>query len=252
MKRFIIAVMFSSTILLMPTKAEQSAESLEADTRIKEYVYDENNVYKLDLHLKSVSALQFEENENVESILIGDSASWEVVKLSSGNVISIKPIIDDALTNMTVYTDKRVYTFELQSIGEIQPGPKLGAGQAFRAHFTYPAEIEKSAEEENDDFGKFEPGPIEDNYLIAGSGDFRPIAVSDNSYQTTFTLPPGSPRPAVFKVGKDEKERLVNSRTLGDHIIVDGTADYWVMRIGDDMICVGLGSVIRQRIVSEK
>lgn len=218
--------------------AEQSPVGLKSDVRIKRYVYDENNVYKLDLYLKSVTALQFAEGENVESVLIGDSASWEVVKLKMGNVISIKPIIDSALTNMTVYTDQRVYTFEIRSLGEIRPGVRAGANQSFRAIFTYPKKLKTI------DTGLAKGGPIYQHYLVSGEAQFRPLSVSDNMQQTIFILPKGVPRPAIFKVGHDREEKLVNSRTNGDRIIVDGTSDYWVMRIGDESICVARASTL--------
>lgn len=222
-----------------PALAEQAPVGFKSDIRIKRYVYDENNVYKLNLYLKSVTALQFADGENVESILIGDSASWEVVKLKMGNVISLKPIIDEALTNMTIYTDRRVYTFELISAGEIKPGMKAGADQAFRTVFTYPEEftaVDKSL---------VKGGPVNQNYMVSGQTPFRPIAVHDNTLQTTFVLPKGGQRPAVFKVGHDRQEKLVNSRTDGNRIIVDGTSDFWVMRIGDEMVCIGRAGAIQ-------
>lgn len=225
--------------LTCPALAEQAPVGFKSDIRIKRYVYDENNVYKLNLYLKSVTALQFADGENVESILIGDSASWEVVKLKMGNVISLKPVINEALTNMTVYTDQRVYTFELASAGEIKAGMTAGADQAFRAVFTYPEKftaIDKSL---------VKGGPVHQDYMLSGSASFRPIAVRDNTLQTTFVLPKGAQRPAVFKVGYDRQEKLVNSRTDGNTIVVDGTSDFWVMRIGDQMVCIGRAGAIQ-------
>lgn len=234
-------ILFSALALLAlsgPALSEQAPVGFQSDVRIKRYVYDENNVYTLNLYMKSVTALQFAQGENVESILIGDSASWEVVKLKMGNVVSLKPMIDSALTNMTIYTDQRVYTFELRSAGDIKAGARAGADQSFRAVFTYPEafkQLDKGAV----------GGPLNRAYLVSGRASFRPTAVHDNSLQTTFVLPKGSPRPAIFKVGVDHEEKLVNSRTDGNRIIVDGTSDYWVMRIGDQMICVGRAGAVR-------
>ncbi|MCT7667479.1 TrbG/VirB9 family P-type conjugative transfer protein [Shinella kummerowiae] len=245
MNRFFLPLFFLFS-LSHPVFAEQAPVGFKSDIRIKRYVYDENNVYKLNLYLKSVTALQFADGENVESILIGDSASWEVVKLKMGNVISLKPIIDEALTNMTIYTDRRVYTFELISAGEIKAGMKAGADQAFRTVFTYPEEftaVDKSL---------VKGGPINQNYMVSGQTPFRPIAVHDNTLQTTFILPKGAQRPAVFKVGHDRQEKLVNSRTDGDRIIVDGTSDFWVMRIGDEMVCIGRAGAIQMAQATRK
>jgi len=220
------------------TYAEQVPVTIGSDSRIKRYVYDENNVYKLNVSLKSVTAIQFADGENIESILIGDSASWEVVKLKMGNVISLKPTIDNALTDMTVYTDQRVYTFELKSVGDFTSEVDSEAGQAFRTVFTYPADFKDL---DTDLFGN---GPVNHDYMVSGHAKFRPLAVGDNMLQTSFILPKGAPRPAIFKVGSDREEKLVNSRTDGDRIVVDGTSDYWVMRIGNETVCVAKAAVI--------
>lgn len=209
-----------------------------ADPRIKRYAYNENSVYRLDLYLKSVNALQFSDNEEVQSILIGDSASWEVVKLKSGNVVSIKPIIPSASTNMTIYTDRRVYAFELHSRGEFVAGS--GEAPVFRSIFTYPAERKATV---------VIPTPVKrsinSDYLAAGHAEFRPRWVQDDAHQTSFFMPEGAPRPAIFKIGADRKEQLVNSRTRGNEIVVDGTSDHWVLRIGDESVCVSRTGAIK-------
>ncbi|WP_245412427.1 TrbG/VirB9 family P-type conjugative transfer protein [Notoacmeibacter ruber] len=236
-KRLLI-LLCAGFCLVGPVQAEQTPIASQTDSRIKRYVYDENNVYRLDLYLKSITAVQFDTGEVVESIIIGDSASWEITKLNAGNVVSIKPIVPNALTNMTVYTDRRVYTFELHCAGEIEPGEV--ARQSFRTIFSYPGE------EAEFDESLAVDGPVDNNYLVSGFAPFRPIAVQDNTLQTTFLLPKGAPRPAIFKVGPDKSEELVNSRTDGGSIVVDGTSDYWVLRIGDESVCIGKAGVIRQ------
>ncbi|WP_217577443.1 TrbG/VirB9 family P-type conjugative transfer protein [Mesorhizobium sp. GbtcB19] len=218
---------------------------LGTDPRIKRYVYNENTVYKLDLYLKSVNALQFSDSEEVQSILIGDSASWEVVKLKSGNVVSIKPIVASVTTNMTIYTNRHVYTFELHSLGDIQAGS--GETPLFRSIFTYPGDVKPKPPRRT-----APQRPVDSNYLASGDAEFRPRWVQDDGLQTSFFLPEGAPRPAIFKVGPDRKEQLINSRTQGDRIVVDGTSDYWVLRIGDQAVCVGRTGVVNSTSSSAK
>jgi type IV secretion system protein VirB9 len=230
--------------------ANQPVVGSNDDPRIRHKVYAEQKVYDLDLHLKSVAAIQFGGDEEVESILIGDSASWEVVKLKSGNVVSIKPIIPETATNMTVYTSKRVYSFQLRSIGEFTAGSNETA--TFRTIFSYPPPPQPK------------PKPVvrsnkapssarriqQSRYVFAGNSDFRPLWVEDNGRQTVFVLPKGAPRPAIYKLGPNNKEQLVNSRTRGSRIIVDGTSDFWVMRIGNKSICVGTSRQIIEKYLS--
>lgn len=246
----IATTMFAATLAAMPALADQAPPAKEPltvrDPRIRYLGYGPNNVYRLEVNLKAVSAVEFSEGEQVESILIGDSASWEVVKLKNGRVVSIKPIIGAATTNMTVYTDRRVYTFELHSLADL---PREGALLPVRSVFTYPPEPKAKATSV-----ATQPELLNSDYMVSGRAEFRPLWVQDNGRQTSFFLPQGASRPAVFKVGPKKDEQLINSRTQGNRIVVDGISDYWVLRIGDQVICVGREAAVRTnpRVATKK
>lgn len=237
----VVAAVSAAPIAAPAVKAapQTTSPAPTADMRIKRYAYSENNVYRLDLYLKSVMALQFSDSEEVQSILIGDSASWEVVKLKSGNVVSVKPTVPSATTNMTIYTDKRVYSFELHSLGDLVAGTETAG--PFRTIFTYPDD--KKAKPQAARTAVI--GQVNTDYLLSGKASFRPLWVQDNGQQTTFFLPKGSQRPAIFKVGPNHSEQLINSRTEGNRVVVDGTSNYWVLRIGDESVCVGRSRAVR-------
>jgi len=237
---------FIATLLTTATAVSAMADVMPApaigqtvrDPRIRYLAYGPNSVYRLEINLKSVSAVEFSEGEQVESILIGDSASWEIVKLKNGRVVSIKPVIGAAKTNMTVYTDRRVYTFELHSLNETA---RDGSASPIRSVFTYPPEPKPKVA------AVARPEKIDANYLVSGRAEFRPVWVQDNGRQTSFFIPEGASRPAVFKVGPNKDEQLINSRTQGSRIVVDGVSDYWVLRIGDQIVCVGRKAVIASK-----
>lgn len=213
--------------------AEQRPVPLPADARIKQFVYNENTVYRLDMHTNFISTVQFGANEVVESIQVGDSASWQIIRLKRGDVISIKPLNSDAITNMTVYTDRRVYSFELRAhrgtAGHRQ-------NHNFRTTFRYPTPVVS-------EFGNTATSRSGRNfdYYVAGSAEFAPVEVFDNGKQTIFTFPENGPLPGIFRVGKGGREYIVNSRTAGNQIIVDGVNKEWTVRIGEEAICVSNG-----------
>jgi type IV secretion system protein VirB9 len=216
--------------------AEQKPVTVSSDSRIKKFNYDENNVYKLDVYLKAITTIEFSEGEQVQSILVGDSASWEIVRLKSGNVISVKPITPSALTNMTVYTDRYVYTFELRSVGTIQPSRESAASQTYRSQFVYPEDKRTAG---------FSTAPNNYDYFSAGQSKFNPTSVYDNGKQTFFVFPENAPKPAIFKSGQKGSEALVNMRTKGNMVVVDAVNDYWTVRIGDEYICVAAGAAVK-------
>lgn len=228
------AAIFNSNVVL----AGQLPVPLPADRRIKQFVYNENTVYRLDMHTNFISTVQFGKNEVVKSIQVGDSASWQIIRLKRGDVISIKPLNKDAITNMTVYTDSRVYTFELRAH---RGRRNRRQNYNFRTTFKYPTGVISQFNGHQSKRGR------NFDYHLAGNAPFAPYEVFDNGKQTFFTFPENTPLPAIFRVGKDGKESLVNSRTSGRQIIVDGIAPRWTVRIGEEALCVANGSTFKKK-----
>ena len=230
-----IGTMAFGLAVVGPAYAEQIPTALPADGRIKRFVYNEHTVYRLDTHTNFISTVQFGAGENVESIQVGDSASWQIVRLKRGDVISIKPLNSDAVTNMTVYTDRRVYTFELRA-----KRGRAGARshQNYRTTFAYPTPV------------LFEgTGRAHRNhdYHVAGEAEFAPIEVYDDGRQTYFLFPPDVERPALFSVGRFGKESIVNVRTVGDRMVADGVHDRWTVRLDGEAVCIAQGRYAKRR-----
>lgn len=223
-----------------PAPAETQPISLPVDPRIKRFVYDENTVYRLDVHMRFITSVQFAPGEFIESIQIGDSASWQILRLDRGDVISIKPLIERAHTNMTVMTDRRVYTFELRA-----QRPGASSALNFRIGFAYPADDLMEFNASGGGSGR--AGPLFHNYLVAGDAPFQPVEVFDDSRQTTFRFAPNTPRPAIFKVDETGAESIVNLRQAGDRVIVDGVSDRWTVRIGDAELCIASARAAPER-----
>lgn len=238
--KLLTAILLSALALPITAFAEQRPTPLPADGRIKQFVYNENTVYRLDMHTNFISTVQFGKSEVVESIQVGDSASWQIIRLKRGDVISIKPLNNDAITNMTVYTDRRVYSFELRAHRGAAGHHK---NHNFRTTFKYPTAVVSEYSGSQSKRGR------NFDYRLAGKSTFAPTEVFDNGKQTFFTFPDTGPLPAIFRVGKGGKEYIVNSRTSGRQIIVDGVSELWTVRIGKEAICVANGPVSVRNIL---
>lgn len=88
-------------------------EPITTDNRVKTYVYNENEVYKLMIFYGYQTSIEFAKGEEVTNISMGDSYAWKVN--SVGRRLFIKPLEDNMHTNMTVITNKRAYQFDLFS-----------------------------------------------------------------------------------------------------------------------------------------
>ena len=91
--------------------AYSNDEPLTTDSRIKTYVYSPNEVFLLVLHYGFQSNIEFDKNESVETITLGDSFAWKITPL--GNRLFIKPMERNIRTNMTIITNKRTYQVDL-------------------------------------------------------------------------------------------------------------------------------------------
>lgn len=233
-------VLLATALLASATTAaaETTPRPYPEDPRIRHYVYDEHEVYRLDTFMRFITAIEFANGENIESVQVGDSESWQIVRLNRGDVLSVKPLIEGAYTNMTVYTDRRAYTFELRAREGEVGSPNLN----YRISFTYPeeeaAKRRQAAERQS--------RPKDTNYYAAGKApSIRPLQVYDDGRQTWFIFPEGARRPAIFAADAAGKESIVNVRHLDGASVVDRTSDRWTLRIGDEELCIAHGDAVR-------
>jgi len=85
------------------------------DSRIKTFVYNENDVYSMLTHYGYQCNIEFGRNEEIETVSVGDRIGWQIVP--SGRRLFIRAMEENAHTNMTVVTNRRAYQFDLRSSG---------------------------------------------------------------------------------------------------------------------------------------
>jgi type IV secretion system protein VirB9 len=83
------------------------------DSRIKTFIYSENDIYTLKFRLGYNSIIEFGEDESIETISLGDPYPWKITPIERR--LFMKPIEPGVATNMTLITNKRMYLFEIQS-----------------------------------------------------------------------------------------------------------------------------------------
>lgn len=221
-----------------PVLAETQPRPFPKDSRIRSFTYDEHEVYRLDTYMRFITSIEFAPGENIESVQVGDSESWQIVRLDRGDVLSVKPLIEGAYTNMTVYTDLRPYTFELRARQGQVGSPNLN----YRVSFRYP---EEEARQRRAAIERAERPKDYDYYAAGNAPEITPLQVYDDGKRTIFVFPENARRPGIFLVGPDGRESIVNVRHDEDASIVDRVSDRWTIRIGDEEICVAHGDVIR-------
>ena len=238
-RRHQISALLSVLLLLVATAAHalQSPRPIATDSRIRTVRYSPNEVYQFIGHYGFQSTIEFEENEKVQTVSIGDSVAWQINP--SGNRIFLKPVEQNALTNMTVITDKRSYLFELHA-EETQDIRDVN--MVFTMRFIYPQSDTDSVQ-----FAQFEslpdiekhPEKFNFKYTIRGSNVIEPLRIFDDGQFTYFEFRDKNAEiPAFFRVTSSGNEELINFRKRGDYIVVERVTSRFTLRRGADILCV--------------
>lgn len=215
------------------------------DTRMKKVIYNRDDVVKVVGHYGYSTDIELAPGENVVDIAIGDSLAWEIAP--SANHLFVKPREENAVTNMTVVTNKRVYQFALDARRSSAPNDR---SMYFQVRFDFPedraAEASALAQQRIADakarmvdsaFAKSNL-PINWNYYARGTRDIRPSEIYDDGRFTYMRFPGGQEIPAVFMINADGSESIVNGAMRDDRFVVQVVARQLVLRKGQSVACL--------------
>ena len=101
--------------VLVPTLAlaEAIPRGGPKDRRVRIATYQEGQVYRLSVSLTHVTTIEFGEGESIRSIIAGDTEGFEIDGVPGGRAFAIKPLARGVHTNVTVYTNRRSYYFNV-------------------------------------------------------------------------------------------------------------------------------------------
>jgi len=222
------------------------------DSRIRTFVYGENEVFNVLTSYGYQSSIELAEGEKIVTLSIGNPVAFKITP--SGNRLFIKTMQNDSVTNMTVITNMRTYYFELSS--KIEEGQDL----VYVMRFYYPEDDFDKVKFDNgaiksvaiDDIGSSTPlaskPSLDDNmnynYSMTGPESVSPLKIFDDGHATYFKFP-GDVSPTIFGVAPDGKELPVPAKRSGEYIVVDGVTARISLRLGKEVVCVFNENLIR-------
>lgn len=223
---------------LQPAWAVREARPILIDHRVRTIIYQPDEVYKYIGHYGYQSAVEFEEGEEIRTISMGDSTAW--MMNPSGNRLFLKPLEQDATTNMTLITNRRVYLFELHARETADIDDK---DMVFILRFVYNDGAQSNIKNYLDSVPipdiENEPGKYNFRYSISGVEDIAPIRIFDDGEFTYFEFRGKNTEvPAFFLVDAQGNEALVNYRTRGNYIVVERVSEKFTLRHGASIVCV--------------
>lgn len=233
MNKPLILAASTAAILALPCAAlaEARPKAGSRDSRVTYAQFVDGQVYDVRTRIRNITLIELGQGEQIRSVAAGDLESFKVEKLEGPNVFTIKPVVEGAATNVTVETNRRLYFLHV-SEGRGTPN--------WVVKFSVPGEgraVQKAPQVRP----LAEVPPKKMRYAVSRTPrrvGFAPIGVSDDGQKTYFQIPSGAPMPAVFRADDTGLEYAVNSKTEGSVITVAGRSQHWVLRYGDDYVCV--------------
>lgn len=111
-RTLLISALLCAAALIASTSA-QAATPIVTDSRIKTFVYNENEVFTVTTHYGYQSNIEFGLKETIDTVSVGDRVAWQIIP--SGRRLFIRAMEENAHTNMTIVTNLRAYQFDLRS-----------------------------------------------------------------------------------------------------------------------------------------
>ena len=113
--------------------ASEGNVPVATDSRIKTFVYSENDVYNIVTNYGYQSNVEFGIGEEVETVSVGDRVPFQIIP--AGRRLFIRAITANARTNMTIVTNEHTYQFDLMSV----PAPETPNEElVYVVRFFYP------------------------------------------------------------------------------------------------------------------
>ncbi|EAQ02684.1 conjugal transfer protein, trbG [Pseudooceanicola batsensis HTCC2597] len=217
-----LSTLLSLVLLTAPALAEQVPRSGPNDKRVRIATYQDGQVFRLSVSLTHVTTVEFGEGESISSIIAGDTVGFEIDGVPGGRAFAIKPLARGVKSNVTVYTNRRSYYFNVEEVSS----PTF-----YVVQFRYPGDTRRPSNA----IAKAAPNH---NYAVSARKEFTPSRIWDDGTFTYFAFRRNAPVPAIFRYSGG-RERTVNTGAVEDGVIrVSGVNRYWVLRLGDDTVCV--------------
>lgn len=260
MKR--LALLLCLVLASAPALAVDHPRGTSFDTRIQYVNYNVDDVVQVNSYPGISTQIMFAPDEVVldDGMSSGFSQGWQVatsrnsvyvkpqsVKLSDNTIL--QPTPDKWSTDLTVTTNRRVYSFFL--VLHSGKNVRSNTAVAFRITFRYPADdaakaqlaAQKEATKQRLEAAS-KPTPVNWHYsmqLGKKSASIAPTMAYDDGRFTYLRFPGNRDFPAAFVVSDDGSESIVNSHIDPKHpdvLVIHRVASRLVLRLDKEVVGV--------------
>ncbi|HWU02787.1 MAG TPA: TrbG/VirB9 family P-type conjugative transfer protein [Novosphingobium sp.] len=198
-----------------PALAEVLPVAGPGDPHIQSILYDPQQVVALHVAAGFATTVAFAPDERIETVTLGDAASWQVVTNRRADHLVIRPTGAGSTTNLTVITDQHVYNFSLY-------GAMPGAGVLpYVVSFAYALPPPQSA------------APLSGRYRLRGERALWPEQMSDDGTATSLRWAADAALPAIYAENADGQRALINGMMRQGVYVIEGVHERLLFVAGD-------------------
>jgi type IV secretion system protein VirB9 len=228
---------FSLYLVIAGVKAEVIPGRGAGDSRLRNVVYDPQQVIRLQGYVGYQIELEFAPGERFVNLAAGDTAVLEVGTVEQH--LMIKPRASVAGTNITIFTNRRVYHLHYRATRS--PPSPAGGEVIYAVRFIYAPDAEPKPLEDEVRAGLARSAHLRARnlqYDYCGPEALKPVSVYDDGVQTRLTFRPRADIPAIFVRDSVGAESLVNFHVEGETVVVHQVASQFVLRRGRLVACL--------------
>lgn len=223
-KVFLGALLFASIAISSEAAAPIAVgKPIAIDSRIKTYIYSENEVFRIVVHYGYQTSLEFADGEEIQTISVGNNYAWQITPI--GRRLFIRPIEENIATNMTIITNKRIYHFDVQSKAlSYATDEEL----VYVVRFFFPesdfdtTSMQVNAKEQD-------PVPVAKpfnfNYTLTGPEKIAPTKIFDDGVNTFFKFPSDVKDLPTFESGMGDQYVAQAPRRRGDYVVLNTVSE---------------------------
>ena len=253
---FTVACVLLSIVAAPSARADWVPAPGRGDPKIRIAPYSRNRVYRLYGYVGYQIDIEFAPGERFKGLAAGDIEG--IGFKADGRHLFLKPRVPRLRTNLTVLTNRRSYEFDYS----VSPRtPDSAVRQVIYAlRFTYPSSpvvaLQHARQRIAADLAHGPAVKRNFDYWYCGSPSLKPEKVWDNGVQTWIHFGARQALPAIFVLGEDGSESLVNFSVHQGDVVVQRVVRRLVLRRGKVKGCIvneafrGRGERLRSETVS--
>ncbi len=235
---FAVACVLLSVVAAPNARADWMPAPGKGDPKVRVAPYSRNRVYRLYGYVGYQIDIEFARGERFRGLAAGDIEG--IAFKAQGRHLFIKPRVARLRTNITVLTNRRSYEFDY-SVTSWKPDPDTEP-VIYALRFTYRHSRVAAKSQVRERISRdLAHGPVATrnfDYGYCGSPSLKPEAVWDNGVQTWIRFGARHALPAVFVLGADGNESLVNFSVHRGDVVVQRVVRRLVLRRGKLKGCI--------------